>query len=350
MAKGRWYPTAIALADGGVVVVAGATEDGSTNTVPEVRNPDGTWRQLTGASQLIVPYYPWLFVAPNGRVFMAGSPPLSRYLDISGAGAWVTGPRSNYGPRNYGTAVMYEPGKILMLGGDISPPTNTAEIIDLNAAAPAWQYTKPMAKARRQLNAAVLPDGKVLVIGGTSGSGFNDEANAVLFAELWDPSTGSWTQLPSQKRPRVYHSVAFLMPDGRVFSGGGGEGGAGTNEFNAEMYSPAYLFDADGSAAARPTIASAPESATYGAAITITSPDAANVARVTLVRLPTVTHTFNANNRFVPLQFTKPGDGTLIVSTPATPDVAPPGHYMLFILNSAGVPSIARVLRLDLLP
>jgi hypothetical protein len=347
MQKGRWYPTSVALPDGSVVVAAGAEEDGTQNPIAEVFQTDGTWRALTSAP-LTLPYYPWFFVAPDGRVFVAGAGQLSRFLDTRGTGRWITGPTSNYGPRSYGSAVMYEPGKILMLGGNEQPPTNTAEVIDLNSSAPAWRYTSPMAIARRQMNATVLPDGKVLVIGGTSGVGFNDEANAVYYAEFWDPATETWTQLPSQKRPRVYHSTAFLMADGRVLSGGGGEGGSGTDEFNVEMYSPAYLFKSDGSLAARPTIGSAPASANYGATISVSSPQAASISRVTLIRLGAVTHTFNANQRLVQLQFTKSGDSTLTVTTPASPNVAPPGHYMLFLLDAAGVPSVARVVRLDL--
>ena len=347
MARGRWYPTSITLADGSVVVLAGTTQEASQNTVPEVRNADGSWRELTGAS-LTLPYYPWVFAAPNGRPFVAGPGPLSRYLDTTGAGRWITGPSSNYGPRNYGSAVMYEPGKILVTGGDVTPPTNTAEILDLNSSSPAWRFTNPMAKARRQHNATLLADGKVMVVGGTSGSGFNDQSNAVLFAELWDPSTGKWTQLPSQRKPRVYHSIALLMPDGRVLSGGGGEGGGGTNQFNVEMYSPPYLFKPDGSPASRPQITSAPAASAYGAAISISSPEAANISRVALVRLPAVTHAFDANQRYVPLEFAQAGDGALTVSMPADPNLAPPGHYMLFLLDGNGVPSVAQIVRLDL--
>jgi len=351
MAAGRWYPSAIQLGDGSILVAGGAEQDSTQNPIAEVRNADGTWRELTGAS-LVLPYFPWLFLAPDGRVFMAGFMQPSRFLDTNGTGRWITGPAGKAGiVRPYGSPVMYEPGKVLVTGGGETPPTNTAEVIDLNSASPAWHFTSSMAAGRRQHNATLLPNGKVLVIGGTSGTGFNDEAHAVSFFVMWTPATEKWTQLPGPKMPRVYHSTALLMPDGRVFSGGGGEGTAsGTDQFNIEMYSPAYLFNADGSPAARPSIASAPDSALYGASISISSPDAASISRVTLVRLSAVTHAFNTNQRFVPVQFTAPGDGTLSVSMPANPNLAPPGHYLLFILNKDGVPSIARTVRLDLGP
>ena len=345
MAAGRWYPTATTLADGGVVVIAGAMADGNLNPIPEVRNADGTWRQLTGAS-FIVPYYPRTFLAPNGMPFNAGSDRHTKFLDITGAGQWIPGPTMQYGgsDRGYGTAVMYRPGKILIAGGD-SPPTNTAEVVDLNDPSPAFRFTQSMIHARRQVNSTVLPDGKVLVTGGTSGAGFNDETHAEPSAELWDPSTESWTELASEQVPRVYHSVALLMPDARVLVGGGGEGAGGTDEPNIEMFSPPYLFNSDGSPAIRPQITSAPSAVGYGATFQVSSPDAASITSVVLIKSGSVTHAFNFNQRFISVGFSA-GGGSLSVTAPSDPKVAPPGHYLLFILNAQGVPSVARIVQI----
>ena len=167
MVKGRWYPTNTTLPNGEVVTIAGTDEGGANVTIPEVWN--GTsWRQLNTAS-LSLPYYPRTFVAPDGRVFYAGEQQQSRYLDVTGTGTWTNGPLRKFGTRDYGSAVMYAPGKILYVGG--GPPTNTAEIIDLNQPSPAWTLTGSMAFARRQMNATVLPTGQVLVTGGTSSTG-----------------------------------------------------------------------------------------------------------------------------------------------------------------------------------
>jgi hypothetical protein len=346
MAAGRWYPTAITLADGSIVVVAGAKADSTMNLIPEVRNTDGTWRELTGAS-LEIPYYPNLFLAPDGRVFMAGSDRHTRFLDTQGDGAWMAGPTAQFGNRSYGTAVMYQPGKVMIAGGAMSPPTSSVELIDLNDRSPAWRFTRSMFHSRRMVNGTVLPDGKVLITGGTSGPGFNDESNAEFSAELWDPATERWTELSSMRIPRVYHSVALLMPDARVLVGGGGEGGNGTDEPNIEMFSPPYLFKPDGSPATQPRITAAPDSVPRGASFEISSPDAASVSRVTLVRTGSVTHSFNTTQVFMPLAFSPNGSDSLLINAPGNPNVAPPGHYLLFVLNAQGVPSVGRIVHLE---
>ena len=188
-----------------------------------------------------------MLLAPNGRVFDAGPSATTRYLNTSGTGAWSDVATRVGGVRDYGSAVMYAPGKVLVMGGD-SPPKNTAEVIDLNAASPSWRAVDSMQFGRRHHNATLLPDGKVLVTGGTAAPGFNDPSGHVDAAELWDPATEDWTTLASSSGiPRVYHSAALLLPDGRVLSTGG-------NGFpQTEIYSPPYLFKGP-----RPTITSAP--------------------------------------------------------------------------------------------
>ena len=235
----------------------------------------------------------------------------------------------------------------MIAGGALSPPTNSVELIDLNARSPAWRFTRSMFHSRRMVNGTVLPDGKVLITGGTSGPGFNDESNAEFSAELWDPATEKWTELSSMRIPRVYHSVALLMPDARVLVGGGGEGGNGTDEPNIEMFSPPYLFNPDGSLATRPRITAAPDSVARGASFQISSPDAASISRVTLVRTGSVTHSFNTTQIFMPLAFSSGGSDSLLVNAPGDPNVAPPGHYIVFVLDAQGVPSVGRIVHLD---
>src|SRR5213078_1466981 len=214
------------------------------------------------------------------------------------------------------------------------PPTSAAEVIDLNAAIPAWRQVGAMAFARRHLNATLLPDGKVLVTGGTSGPGVNNTATPVFAAEMWDPATERWTTMASAQAPRLYHSAALLLPDGRVLTTGGDD------ITQVELYSPPYLF-----AGARPTITSAPAVVSFGQSYFVETPDAANIAKVRWIRLGSVTHAFNMNQRINSLSFSQAPGGLNVVS-PSNPNLAPPGHYLLFILNANGVPSIAKIVQL----
>jgi hypothetical protein len=139
---------------------------------------------------------------------------------------------------------------------------------------------------------------------------------------------------------RGYHGSSLLLPDGRVLNSGGGGGAGAPNQLNAELYSPPYLFKG-----ARPTISSAPASVGYGASFRVLTPNASTITRVSLIRLGSVTHAFDENQRFQRLSFTADGTG-LTVTAPTSGNRAPPGHYMLFILNGTGVPSIARIIQI----
>ncbi|MGI9040967.1 MAG: galactose oxidase-like domain-containing protein [Gemmatimonadales bacterium] len=343
MERGRWYPTTTTLPDGDVLVVAGADENGGHVATPEVWNGSG-WRHLTTA-ELTLPYYPTMFVAPNGKVFLAGPDQMSRYLDVSGTGDWTTVAERNVPNRAYGSAVMYAPGKILYAGGG-DPPTASAEVIDLNQSSPSWRSVPGMQYRRRQMMATVLADGKVLVTHGTSGTGFNDLSSVVHYAELWNPATESWTTMAREASIRAYHSTAVLLPDGRVFSSGSGEGGGvgvGNSQFSAQVFSPPYLFNQDGSLATRPTISSAPARLGYGESFTVETPNAGSVTGGNLVRLSSATHTFNMSQAIYPLTFSATGSATLSASAPASGRLAPPGPYMLFLVNDNGVPSMAKM-------
>jgi hypothetical protein len=344
MASGRWYPSAVSLANGEVLTVSGSDDSGTTTPdIPEVYQTDGRWRTLTGA-QFRLPLYPFLHVAPNGKVFLAGPGQATYYLDTSGTGLWTFLANGTFSSRDYGTSVIYGDGKVLVIGGG-DPPTKTAEVINLNAASPTWQSTGSMAYARRQLNATLLPDGKVLVTGGTSGSGSNNATGAVFAAEMWDQATGSWSTMASMQVPRLYHSTAVLLPDGRVLSAGGGRPAASgedplTEHRDAEIYSPPYLFTG-----VRPTITSAPTTSVgYNQTFFVGTPEATGVTKVTLIRLSSATHSVNMNQRINNLSFSQ-GSGGLNVTTPLNNNLCPPGHYMLFILNGNGVPSVAKIIQ-----
>lgn len=348
MRNGRWYPTATTLPNGQILSISGGDTAGVVNLIPEVYQPGtNTWRALTSASRL-VPYYPMMFVAPNGRVFYAGPEQTTAYLNTANKGSWTAGPTSTCCYRDYGSAVMYDAGKILIVGGGTTP-TNTAERIDLTTGGP-WSSAGAMAVARRQQNATLLADGKVLVTGGTNVTGFNaaPSTSAVLAAELWDPANPSvWKPLASMSHNRLYHSEALLLPDARVLSVGSGQPSATglTDDYTAEIFSPPYLFKADGTPAARPVISSAPTSVTYGQLFTVKTTSASSIARVTWIRLSAVTHSFNQSQRMNVLSFTK-GTGQITVTAPANFNLAPPGHYLLFIVNASGVPSVAKIVKI----
>jgi hypothetical protein len=213
------------------------------------------------------------------------------------------------------------------------------EVIDLNQSSPSWRYTNPMRYARRHLNSTLLPDGTVLVTGGTSSAGFSDPAGAVHAAELWDPATGTWSLLAGNSVNRVYHSTTVLLPDGRLLHTGSGDGPGLPRELNAELFSPSYLFRGP-----RPEILNAPDAIGYGQEFLVATNDAPQVVRVTLVRLSSVTHAFDQSQRFVELTLRKVAGG-LRLNAPNSGAVAPPGPYLLFILNGLGVPSVAKVVR-----
>ncbi len=350
MANGRWYPTNTTLGSGKVLTISGGDTAGVINQIPEVREKNGSWRALTGATR-VVPYYPMMFMAPDGQVLMAGPEQQGMYLNTSNAGSWTSGPLSNFGDRSYGTAVMYDAGKILLVGGNEASPTSSAEVIDLNAGAgAAWRSVAPMSVARRQLNATVLADGKVLITGGTDAPGFNSPPtdSRVLNPEVWDPETETWLQLSPMSHHRLYHATALLLPDGRVLSVGSGEPNATglPDDLTAEIFSPPYLFNADGTFAARPTITSAPLSVGYGQTFTVATPDAASITKVLWIRLGSVTHAFDQNQRLNRLTFSVASSTSLSVTVPPGKNYAPPGHYMLFIINGNGVPSEARIIQI----
>lgn len=335
MQRGRWYPTNTTLASGAVVILAGRDEAGVAVAEPEVWS-SGNIRVLSNARR-VLPYYPRTFLAPNGQIFYAGEQQATRYLNTSGAGSWSTVGNRLYGSRNYGSAVMYDEGKILYVGG--GRVTNTAEIIDLNAAAPAWRWTGSMAAPRRYHNATILPTGDVLVTGGTSSNRSHDVTEAVRAPELWNPTTGTWTTLASNAVSRTYHSTSILLPDGRILHSGSGDGSDMPDERNAELFSPPYLLRGP-----RPTITDAPSLVGYSVPFRVATPQADDIAKVSLIRLGSATHAFDMNQRFQLLSFERE-PGALNILAPTSRNRTPPGHYMLFILDGNGVPSVATIVQ-----
>src|SRR5438067_5868505 len=368
MSSGRWYATYLTLGDGEGLVTGGIVADDEFgqyqyNVYPELYDSAlNAFRTLAGASWA-VPTYPWMYNAPGGAVgakaFYAGPGPDTRFIDVTGQGQWGQPIPTTFGmvrsPSgvHQSTSVLYDHGKILNAGGisyccgfswETATPTNAAEVIDLNVASPSWTQVASMNYPRQHLNSTLLPTGKVLVTGGSSAAGFSNVAGAILAAELWDPGSNSWSLLASGTEPRLHHSIAMLLPDGRVLVGGGGETGfAGeVSHPSFEIFSPPSLFKG-----ARPLIAAAPQTIRYRDKVDTfdIQTNVPNIGSVVLIRLPSVTHAFNQNQSFARLSFTKIKGG-LRAMTPADRNVAPPGHYMLFIVTSNGAPSVAKIVQL----
>jgi Concanavalin A-like lectin/glucanases superfamily/Domain of unknown function (DUF1929)/Bacterial Ig domain/Glucodextranase, domain B len=346
----RWYPTNTTLPDGRILVTAGEINCDACNAlIPEIYNPiTNTWTELPGAS-LDISYYPHMFVLPDGRLLAASTaetPIVTQALDISTQAWSVIDPNAVDG----GSAAMYVPGKILKSGTSTNPddPTvpsaETAYVIDMAQPTPTWREVSPMVFPRTYHTLTNLPNGKVLATGGgptTDALGVND---AVKAPELWSPDTETWETMASMQRPRLYHSTALLLTDARVLVMGGGRfdnQAAPTDQLSGEIYSPPYLFKGS-----RPVITSAPVQIGYGQTITVQTPDASGIAKVSLIKMGAVTHAFDQDQRYVPLSFTA-GSGSLSVQTPANGNLAPPGHYMLFIVDTNGVPSVAVTLNIQ---
>ena len=306
LTQGRYYPTLTTLPSGKILAMSGSDQNGNVVTIPEIYDGTSWSTRLTGAPLSVpTPYYPAMFVAPNGKVFLAGFPATTRYLSVGGTGAWTTVATRKVADRTMGSAVMYAPGKILYVGGG-DPPTNSAEVIDLTQGTPSWQLVSPMRFARRQTNTTILADGSILVTNGSSGPGFNDFTSPVFDAELWKPATKAWSLMARENAGRTYHSTTLLLPDARVLSGGSGEGGGvdyANSQLTLQVFSPPYLYNADGTLASRPAISSAPTHLTYGQHFTVQTPSAASVTKGTLIRLSSVTHAFNQSQLINPLTF-----------------------------------------------
>ncbi|MDR7038614.1 hypothetical protein J2X36_003384 [Methylobacterium sp. BE186] len=355
----RWYATLTTMPDGRIAIQGGMTIVGwdTHSIVPELYTPGQGWAELPGAANADA----YGRLAADGRANYVHAWPVSGsklftiagqamfYLDVAGQGS-ISGlqpfNRSNWGATS--TAVMYQPGRILQAGGG-SPYNNAvttegsraATLIDITGSAPVVTETEPMAFPRHWGTATVLPNGEVLMTGGSAGD--NDGRGPAYVAEIWNPRTGTWRQDARQAKMRLYHSVAILLPDGRVLSGGGGIPGPETNR-DVEIYTPGYLLDDAGNPAPRPAITAAPGLLTLGQSFQVSATGSGGISRVTLVKAGAVTHSMNFDQRFIELGFRANGN-TLSVDAPANTVVATPGYYMLFVLDGRGVPSEGRMVK-----
>lgn len=331
--------------------------------------PPGKWSKLEGV--LVDPFigpdpggiyradnHLWLLAWSNRWVFHAGPAARMHWIDTKGNGAVIdAGARGADLYSINGTAVMYDKGLILKLGGapgyESGYGNDRAYRINMNVTPPASVSVSglaPMVFPRNLHNSVVLPTGQVVTVGGLNKAAIFWDGGAVLMAELWDPATQKSTRLSAMKTPRTYHSLALLLLDGRVFVAGGGLcGTCAYNHPDAEILTPPYLLNANGTLAARPAITAAPTSAKLGATINVKTSTA--VTSFALVRMSAATHSINNDQRRIPLPISG-GNNTAgyTLPIPADPGVVLPGNYMLFAINSAGRPSYAKVINIPLPP
>ncbi len=369
MNRGRWYPTALTLGNGDVFVAVGQgggpfperwTEgEGFTllsgidlsNTMLSLGTIDGA-----GA-------WPLLQLAPDGSVFHHGATLTMNRIDPFG-GSGGLGTISDLGPHAYGwfpdegVSVTYDAGKILVAGGSTSATDSTAVrnayTIDINGPGPVLTPAAQMHYPRQFMNEVLLPTGDVLVVGGdSSGFKFRDE-HALRNAEVWNPATDSWTLLNPQDQARTYHSTALLLVDGTVLSGGGGmrgdpcdglaaPGECGVDHWNAEVFSPPYLFAADDTLATRPSIDVAPGVVRVGRTFSVQATP--GLSAFSLIRMSSTTHTMNTDQRFLRPAFVETSAGSYDLTLPANENILVPGYWMLFALDGQ-VPSVAKVMQI----
>ncbi len=347
----RWYPSLVTLPNGETLVHGGQDVNSVANTVPEIYG-NGSWRTLWGANNGDIIndeegkwFYPRNWIAPNGRIFgVTGN--VMYFMDWAGDGATqIAGYLPDKTRTHTSTSVMYQPGKILQVGGSVygdvqAEGSRGAITIDVTGGWPVVQDVQDMGWRRIWAGATVLANGEVLVSGGSAWE--NKAIDEARTAELWNPDSRQFRAVATAGNARLYHNVSLLLPDGSVLTGGGGSPGP-YNNLNAEIYYPPYLFDGD-DFAPRPTIGDFNNQQGYKNLQSM--PYGGDVARVTLVRNGAVTHSHDMGQRFLDLGFKVQG-GTVNVSMPNDANIAPPGYYMLFIFNSAGTPSYAKIIHLD---
>ncbi len=356
MAHGRWYPTNVALADGRTATFSGYGEDGRPNRTFEIYTMGGGWG-LPNARDwpTTLKNYPRVHLTPQGDLFFSSEQRESHRLDPV-TQRWTRNVAvTNYTQaRRYGSSVLLGlrppdyAARILIAGGGVGyEATLTAETLDLSATPLEWKWTGAMNHKRVQLNAVLLPNGRVLAVGGSAKNNVAEGSGRI--AELYDPEAGVWTDVAQQEHWRLYHSLALLLPDGRVASLGGNPKQL-VYEKRIEIYSPPYLFTSSGAPAPRPVVTSVPEEIGYADGnadlFKVTTPAPGSIAQAVLMRPGANTHAFDMEQRLVELEIHAAVGQELRLKEPPNPNIAPPGYYMLFVIDTAGVPSVARFIRL----
>ncbi|MCP9485278.1 MAG: DUF1929 domain-containing protein [Gaiellaceae bacterium MAG52_C11] len=372
---GRWYPTLVTLHDGRILAVGGhpdrreqypsPTDERHNNNTPERYSAaSGTWELFTAEAAktqedgFVIDSYPRVHLLPGGDVFFSTlSKGLNRRFDAQ-AGTFADDAITPHADNTYAEGSNASSVLLPLLRGDgyrarvLVCGATQAERIDLDASPPIWEQAGGRdwsdvqggrggdPPVRAHLCAVLLPTGQVFVTGGTATGGDDgvQQAGAVRLGEVYDPGidwdsstylagTGTWDVVEQATVRRHYHSSALLLPDGAVWTAGSNGDGTG-RELRIELYRPPYLGQV-----ARPRIDESPATVTYRSTFSIRVPGAEAIRRVALLRNGTVTHAFDSDQRYVDLEFAAAGEDLLSVVAPPDPSVAPPGFYMLWVLD-----------------
>ncbi|SJM90732.1 Similarity to galactose oxidase (modular protein) [Crenothrix polyspora] len=356
MAHARWYPTALRLDDGRVLAFSG---NSPLAEEVEVFDGAGAWNVISGANRAFGELYPGMHLLPSGEIFNSrtgwsgASGTQTAYLTLTGptAGNWTDYGQQQFYDRQEGMSLMMidttvspPRTRLFVFGGGVSgvataKNNQSAEVIEFTGgiAGASWKRLKDMNFARTNVNAVVLPNGKILIIGGHS-NGQKWSPTPVLPTELYDPETNTYTTAAVLSFQRQYHSVCILLPDGRVFSTGGvAPGTADPDQHTMELYTPGYL-----TGASQPIITNAPAALTFGNPFAIDTPDAADIGAVVLLAPISVTHHTDSGQRYIKLPIQNRTASSLTSLAPGNGNIAPPGFYMLFIVKNNGMPSEGR--------
>lgn len=360
MPEGRWYNTSLALPNGEVLTAGGNGGGNGAGTMDQWRAATG-WRRMSGipwAGVVKGPvpnsnepnWHPFLLLAPDGRVAHFGPHHDLNWITTAGTGslapAGASLPGSHY-PKQAAWA-MYDVGRVVVAGG-LQAIDNTTVVadsftVDLNGSTPVVAPAAPMAHARAFANSVILPNGEVMVVGGTTVGTFGSDAGTIYTPEIWNPTTRQWRTAADLSIPRNYHSLALLLPDGRVWSGGGGlYGDSNVDHQDAQVYTPGPLFQADGTLAPRPQITAVPDRIGPGAVFSVSATP--GVQYFSFIRMSSLTHSVNTDQRHLRLPHTVKAPGQYVLSAPGSVNVLAPGYWMLFAVDANGVWSVSRIVQ-----
>ena len=347
----RWYPTAVMLADGTILILGGKggpVHGGmAASPYPELYAPGVGWKTLVGAADPILQNnwnYPRAWLKSDGDVVVYGS------LSSKGKGVYSIDPTGDGGIHKIGTlpfsvepslpAIMFEPDKVLTITSN-----GALRQIDFSGATPTYATVGSVGQTRYWSNMTLLADGSVMISGG---SGVRNKLTSVTNqVAIWDPDTHAVAFGDTAAKARLYHSTTLMLPDATVVSLGGGAPGPLKN-LNGESYKPGYLFDSAGGAAPRPEITDAPNAIDPFGTFEIKVDDPSDIDRLTFVKNGATTHGFNMEARFVELPFTVGANDTLTVDQPDNANILTPGYWMLFAIDDDGVPSLAKTVKVNI--
>jgi hypothetical protein len=345
---GHWYPTLTKLENGNIWMAGGLNgTDGHGAAITEMFDmATNRWLSTSAVPQTWTYWgeYPHMFLVADGRLFYTGAHTFGGQRAGTGSSLYnwrdatigdVPGLRDK-NLRDHAGSVLLPPAqnqRLMIAGGGYidagAAPTNSVDLIDLNAAAPTWTPGPPLPGPGRQyVNLTNLFDRTVLASNGATGN----RTGNVHAASIFNPATEAWTTVAPDPIGRNYHSTHILLPDGRVMIMGSNPID-GSFEMRISIYSPPYLFRGT-----RPEV-TAPTSAAYGSTINLDV--TGTVTSASLTSPMSSTHQMDTNTRLVDLPVA--GTGNRRTATiPTNAALLPPGPYMLTVMDHKGAVSTAQ--------